>query len=147
MRSAAERQLLEFFRNYRELQLGLGQGLDDHPLGAFGGGVLGGSHFADEQVLGALQHFLFTEGEGLVAAEGNQALRTAATSISDPVRMRSEFSLKRCFQSGCEFSLPFSRKPRTSVDSFERITDRSPTVPALDCGTITRNPLETIRIM
>src|SRR5205823_12015749 len=74
MRSAAARQLLEFFRNYRELQLSLGERLNDHSLGAFGGGVLGGSHFADEQVLGALEHFLFTEGEGLVAAQGNQTL-------------------------------------------------------------------------
>jgi len=36
------------------------------------------------------------------------------------VRMRSEFSLKRCFQSWCEFNLPFSRKPSTLTASLER---------------------------
>src|SRR5213082_501021 len=91
--------------------------------------------------------FFSRKERGLLRLRETRLLRTAATSISDPMRMRSEFSLKRCFQSGCEFSLPFSRKPRTSVDSFERMTDRRPTVPVLDCGTITRKPLETMRIM
>src|SRR5690349_15871740 len=99
--------LLEFFRDHRELQFGLGEGLDNHPLGAFGGGVFGGSHFADQQVLGALQHFLFTEGEGLAAAEGNEALedggdfnqRSRAHALGVlleavlPVRMRVQFAL------------------------------------------------------
>src|SRR5215467_11415766 len=66
---SSEDLLLELFRHHRKLQLGLGEGLDDHALGAFGGGVLGGSHFADKQVLRALEHFLFAEGEGLAAAE------------------------------------------------------------------------------
>src|SRR5690242_5442994 len=91
--------------------------------------------------------FFSRKERGLLRLRETRLLRTAATSISDPVRMRSEFSLKRCFQSGCEFSFPFSRNPRTFEDSLERITDRSPTVAALDCGTITRKPLETIRIM
>ena len=38
------RKLFEFFRDHRELQLGLGKGLHDQAFGQFGGGVLGGSH-------------------------------------------------------------------------------------------------------
>jgi hypothetical protein len=68
------RKLLEFFGHYGELELGFGEGLDDDGLGAFRGGVARGGHFADEEVLGALEHFLFAEGERFAAAEGNQAL-------------------------------------------------------------------------
>src|SRR5205809_1133344 len=104
---SAKAALFELFGDHGKLQLGLGEGLDDHPLGAFGGGVLGGSHFADEQVLCALEHFLFAEGEGLAAAEGNEALedggdfneRPRAHALGVlleamlPVRMRVEFAL------------------------------------------------------
>ena len=56
------------------MELGLGEGLDDRGFGVFRGGVAGRSHFADQQVLRAFEHFLFAEGEGLAAAEGNEAL-------------------------------------------------------------------------
>src|SRR5437016_13581050 len=91
--------------------------------------------------------FFSRKERGLLRLRETRLFSTAATSMSDPVRMRSEFSLKRCFQSGCELSLPFSRKPRTLMDSFERMTDRRPTEPAFDGGINARNPLETIRIM
>src|SRR5215469_853526 len=91
--------------------------------------------------------FFSRKERGLLLLRDTRLLRTAATSMSDPVRMRSEFSLKRCFQSGCELSFPLSRKPKTFIDSVERITERRPTVSAFDCGTMTRNPLETMRIM
>ena len=65
---------------------------------------------------------------------------TAATSISAPVRMRSEFSLNRCFQSWCELGLPFSRKLRTLSVSPFRITGRKPTEIALVAGTMTFKP-------
>src|SRR5262249_33896596 len=100
-------ELLKLLRHDGELQLGLGERLDHQAFGQFGGGVLGGSHFADEQVLGSLQHFLFTEGEGLAAAEGNEALedggdfnqRSRAHALGIlleamlPVRMRVKFAL------------------------------------------------------
>src|SRR5689334_601326 len=104
---SAKAALFELFGDYWELQLGLGEGLYDQAFGQFGGGVLGGSHFADEQVLGALEHFLFAEGEGLAAAEGNEALEDAGNFNERPcahalgvlleavlpVRMRVEFAL------------------------------------------------------
>src|SRR6202795_1297370 len=86
--------------------------------------------------------FFSRKERGLLRLRETRLLRTTATSRREPVRMRSEFSLKRCFQSWCELSLPFSRKPRTFVDSVERITERRPTVIAFDCGTMTRKPLE-----
>jgi hypothetical protein len=66
--------LFEFFGEDGELELGFGEGFDDGGLGGFGSGVAGGGHFADEQILGALEHFLFAEGEGLTGAEGNETL-------------------------------------------------------------------------
>jgi len=69
------RRLLELFGHYGELELGFGEGLDDDSLGAFRGGVARGGHFAYQKVLGALEHFLFAEGERLAPAEGNQALQ------------------------------------------------------------------------
>ena len=68
------RELFELFGHDGKLQLSLGQGLHDDSLGAFRGGVAGSSHLTDEEVLRAFEHFLFTEGEGLAAAEGNEAL-------------------------------------------------------------------------
>src|SRR5690349_224444 len=91
--------------------------------------------------------FFSRKESGLLLLRETKLLSTTATSKREPVRMRSEFSLKRCFQSWCEFSLPFSRKPSTLLASFERITARNPTESAFDCGTITRKPLETMRIM
>src|SRR6266446_9337303 len=91
--------------------------------------------------------FFSRKESGLLLLRETKLLRTTATSRREPVRMRSEFSLKRCFQSWCEFSLPLSRKPSTLLASLERITALSPTDSAFDCGTITRNPLETMRIM
>src|SRR5712692_8703852 len=67
-------ELFEFFGHQGELELGLGEGLDNGGLGVFGGSVAGSSHLADEQVLGAFEHFLFAEGERLAAAEGNETL-------------------------------------------------------------------------
>ncbi len=66
--------LFKFFGHNRERELGFGQGLDDGGLGVFGAGVAGSSHFADEKILGAFEHFLFAEGERLAAAEGNETL-------------------------------------------------------------------------
>ena len=66
--------LLKFFGHNRERELGFGEGLDHGSLGVFGGGVAGRRHLADEQVLRAFEHFLFAEGEGLAAAEGNETL-------------------------------------------------------------------------
>src|SRR6202030_1148259 len=80
--------------------------------------------------------FFSRKERGLLRLRETRLLRTTATSRRAPVRMRSEFSLKRCFQSGCELSLPFSRKPRTLVASLERIKVERPTVSALDCGTM-----------
>ena|ERR1700722_5988031 len=69
-----ENQLLEFFGHHRELQLGFGQGLDDDGFCTFSSGVARGGHFTDEKILRALEHFLFAEGEGFAAAEGNETL-------------------------------------------------------------------------
>jgi hypothetical protein len=65
--------LLEFFGHNGELEFGFGQGLDDGGFGVFRGGVARGGHFTDQEVLGALQHFLFAEGEGLASAKGDEA--------------------------------------------------------------------------
>src|SRR5215469_11065868 len=91
--------------------------------------------------------FFSRKERGLLRLRDTRLLRTAATSMREPVRMRSEFSLNRCFQSWCELSFPFSRKPSTFVVSLERITDLRPTASAFDDGTITRKPLEMMRIM
>src|SRR6266576_3314328 len=105
--AAEPAKLFEFLRHDGELQLGLDERLYHQDLGQFGSGVLGGGHFADEQVLGALEHFLFTEGERLATTEGNEALqhgghfneRPRAHAFGVlleavlPVRMRVEFAL------------------------------------------------------
>jgi hypothetical protein len=67
-------ELFEFFGEDGELQLGLGERLYDGGFRVFGGGVAGSSHLADEEVLRAFEHFLFSEGERLAAAEGNETL-------------------------------------------------------------------------
>jgi len=69
-----EPRLLELFGHYGELQFGFGEGLDYRGFGVLCGGVAGGGHLADQEVLGAFQHFLFAEGEGLAGAERNEAL-------------------------------------------------------------------------
>src|SRR5260370_14502205 len=66
--------LFKFFGHNGKRELGFGEGLDEGGLGVFGGGVAGRSHLANEEVLGAFEHFLFAEGERLVAAEGNETL-------------------------------------------------------------------------
>src|SRR5580704_11778197 len=43
--------------------------------------------------------FFSRKERGLLRLRETRLLRTTATSRRDPVRMRSEFSLKRCFQS------------------------------------------------
>jgi len=82
----------------------------------------------------------------LAAAEGNETLEDDATSRRDPVRMRSEFSLKRC---SIVVRVEFAgfEEAKDFGGSAERITERRPTVIAFDCGTMTRKPLETMRIM
>ena len=67
-------ELIEFLGQHRELQLGLGQRLDHDGFRAFGGSVARGSHFAHQEILGALEHFLFAEGERLAATERYEAL-------------------------------------------------------------------------
>src|SRR5215813_5343484 len=84
---------------------------------------------------------------GLLLLREHKLLRTTATSRRDPVRILSEFSLKRCFQSWWQFSLPRSKNPNTLLVSIVLTTDRSPTLIAFDWGTMTRKPLDTIRIM
>jgi hypothetical protein len=69
-----EESLFELFGHNGELKLGLGEGLHDDSFGAFGGGVSRGGHFADQEVLCALEHFLFAERERFAAAEGNETL-------------------------------------------------------------------------
>jgi hypothetical protein len=66
--------LVEFLGQHRELQFGLGQRLDHDGFRAFGGSVACRSHLAHQEILGALEHFLFAEGERLAATERNQAL-------------------------------------------------------------------------
>src|ERR1700691_214068 len=59
--------------------------------------------------------FFSRKESALVRLRATRPFKTAATSISEPVRMRSEFSLKRCFQSWCEAERLFSRNPRTAA--------------------------------
>ena len=66
--------LFEFFGHNGKRELGLSEGLDDGGLGVFSASVAGSSHLADEEVLGAFEHFLFAEGERFAAAEGNETL-------------------------------------------------------------------------
>jgi len=89
-------------------------------------------HFADEEVLRAFEHFLFAEGKGLGAAEGNEALqddgdfeeRTSAHALGIlfeavlPVVMRVE--------------LASLEEAKDLVVSLERMTERRPTVSAFD---------------
>src|SRR6185437_5575667 len=71
-RKKKEESLFKLFSHDGELKLGLGEGLHDDSFGAFGAGVSRGGHFADQEVLRALEHFLFAERERLAAAEGNE---------------------------------------------------------------------------
>ncbi len=66
--------LFKFFGHHRERELGFGERLDDSSFGVFGTGVARSGHLANEEVLGAFEHFLFAEGEGLASAEGNETL-------------------------------------------------------------------------
>ncbi len=130
-----ERQkLFEFFGHYRELQLGLGQGLDDDGLGAFRGGVARGGHLADEKILRAFEHFLFAEGEGLAAAEGNEALEddgdfeegTGAHALGVfleavlPVVVRVEFAL---FEEAKDFDGFRGTNHGTKANGFMRLIE------------------------
>src|SRR5260370_18137252 len=91
--------------------------------------------------------FFSRNDSGLLRLNDTRLFSTAATSISDPVRIRSELSLNRSFQSLWELNLPFSSTPETLPDSTGRITGRKPTAGALLCGTITFKPLERIRTL
>src|SRR5712692_946680 len=107
-------ELFEFFGHQGELELGLGEGLDNGGLGVFGGGVAGCGHLADEEVLRAFEHFLFAEGEWLAAAEGNETLEDDGDFEEGPgahalgvfleavlpVVMRVEFT---CFEEAQDF--------------------------------------------
>ena len=75
MRRSAAQELFEFLGHYGKLELCFGERPHDDGLGAFRSGVAGSSHFADEEVLRALEHFLFAEGKRLGAAERNEALQ------------------------------------------------------------------------
>jgi len=101
------RKLFDGFRDDGELEFGFGQGLDDDGFGAFRGSIAGSGHFADEEILGAFEHFLFAEGKRFTAAEGHQtlenysdleegagthALRILLEAVF-PVRMTIELSL------------------------------------------------------
>src|SRR6266849_9949369 len=59
--------LFEFFGHDGELQLGLGERLHHDGFGALRRSIARGSHFADEKILRAFEHFLFAEGKGLAA--------------------------------------------------------------------------------
>src|SRR5262249_61132302 len=91
--------------------------------------------------------FFSRKERGLLLLREHKLLRTTATSRREPVRILSEFSLKRCFQSWWQFNLPRSKNPNTLLVSIVFTTDRSPTLIAFDWGTMTRKPLDTIRIM
>jgi hypothetical protein len=67
-------RLFELLGHYGELEFGFGQGLDDRGFGVLRGGVAGGGHFADEEILGALEHFLFAERERLAGAKRHETL-------------------------------------------------------------------------
>src|SRR5258706_15878362 len=54
------------------LQTSLRERLDQGVFHCFGRGIPGGSEFTDEEELGSLEHFLFSEGERLCPAQGNQ---------------------------------------------------------------------------
>src|SRR5271165_2210338 len=68
------RKLLELLHHGWELQLCFGQGLHYQAFGVFRGEVARRGHFADQQILSALKHFLFAEGEGLAATERDETL-------------------------------------------------------------------------
>src|SRR6516162_3261601 len=90
-----------------ELQLGLRQRLYNEHLSGFRRQVARRRHFAHQEILGTFEHFLFAEGEGLAATEGDEALedyghleeRTRAHALGVllesmfPVVVRVEFSL------------------------------------------------------
>src|SRR5271155_3516961 len=88
--------------------------------------------------------FFSRKESGLVRLRATRPFSTAATSINDPVRMRSEFSLKRCFQSWWEAERPFSKNEITAPACVLRMMGRRPTHSTFVCGTITFKPLETI---
>src|SRR5438132_13015522 len=53
--------------------------------------------------------FFSRKASGLLRLREHRLLRTTATSRREPVRMRSDFSLKRGFQSCSQYILPLSR--------------------------------------
>jgi len=57
------------------LQTRFRERLDQGVFHCFGRGISGGSEFTDEEELGSLKHFLFSEGERLCPAQGNQTFQ------------------------------------------------------------------------
>src|SRR5208282_4388515 len=73
----------------------------------------------------------------LACARMSRLFSTAATSESDPVRMRSEFSLNRSFQSATLIHSPDERYSTIFSTSPFRTTGRIPTLLTLANGTVT----------
>ena len=73
-RKVAKQKLLELFRHQRKLQLRLRQRLHYQAFRGLRRRISRCRHLAHQQILGALQHFLFAEGKRLAPAERNEAL-------------------------------------------------------------------------
>src|SRR5712664_4440026 len=63
------------FQWRRHLQTRFRERLDQGVFHCFGRGISGGSEFTDEEELGSLKHFLFSEGKRLCPAQGNQTFQ------------------------------------------------------------------------
>src|SRR5215469_2028238 len=88
--------------------------------------------------------FFSRKESGFSLARSSRLLSTTATSSREPVRILSEFSLKRNFQSWWLSHLTSIRKLRILVTSPFFTTGRRPTVPTLLKGTSTRRLLALI---
>src|ERR1700683_4388262 len=124
------RKLLRNGRCLRHLQLGFGKRADDIYFDRLLGCVANGGKFADQKILCAFEHLLFTERKRLGAAEGDEAFqncghfhqRTGPHAIRIfleamlPVMVRSRAALLEKSKDGCCLSVTDDRAQANAID-------------------------------
>src|SRR6185437_4426014 len=123
--------------HFRELQLALGQRFGKQVFYFSFFAVAGHGKFCHQQIARASSIFFSRKESGLSLARRSRLFSTTATSSREPVRILSEFSLKRNFQSWWLSHWPSTRKLRILLTSPFLTTGRRPTIPTLLKGTST----------
>jgi len=131
-------RLVDLLLHRGELQLRLCERLNDKHFGGLRGQVARRRHLAHKEILGAFQHFLLAEGEGFAPAEGYEALKDYSY-LEERTRAHAL---------GVLLESMFPVVVRVEFSFFEKTQHlRRVVASAFDDGTITRKPLEMMRIM